>query len=988
LLAGAPYSLSFFNCMMDLQFLTPTDALTAAFFHDDNDAAISTAMSRRTCQYRQKPRSSSINSQAEFDDGSSRTRTPSIASPPSVATTKKKPKLVVVSSSFIRAGNQQAATATTFAAAVSPTSASASAAQTKKLFNRTNLMSSAPLLGAQRHPTKMKKALPLSGSSTPRKLLSHIGKKGNKRRSISKTIKAPLKNMSSKLMKLGKKSSKSKQRLSVVESRDTMDISFNQAANDARDFISLEPKKPLDTDMRLTPLEFDETESINHFRSEDFSPLSQEGHFSLHRVLSPTGSVDSEEGYNNFLKEVDASRSAFEACKAPPPVLFLEDQEDCISRGDASLYRSDSNHSIPSLSGSLGVSTGDDIIACAQVPQDVTNKDEAADSVLAWGCFTALLGAPAPQSVLQEKKKKRTPVNLWQGDEATAEDLDDILSLSQDEDDDASAQESQALSQEDENRRKFNQVLKETMSRRNEGKTSTLETFYKSYISHSDKHESSTDAADPAPKQPVELQEDSGNGHSSLHRSDSSHSIPSICSGIDENAEVVVCDQRSSFDGDIIAMQFVQEATNVEEAADSALVWGCLTALMGSPAPKSVLLGEKKRKRIMPVNLWQDDDEVLVEDLDDIISLPHDYDVDASDDCSIPSMSPEEAQLDEDLVPDMDDSNDLAFHTAAHVTQKSSGKDIADSTLAWSALTALLGSPAPSFAVRKSARKERVNLWEDCEETDLLPEIDELCDDDESDGLSLLSIDLSELADDVCLNNFLDGKDGDKEAANSALAWGALGMILGAPAPKLVSKKNRNASRVVARNLWEDGEAMENDGLDTIPSIHLDEDGIDGIPSPLSEEHQDEHIIPDVEELTLANAFHVTDKREVADSAMAWSALAALLGSPAPSSIVGKKIKRNKGSVVNLWDDGNATEEDLDDLLSFTQDDNEENTQQVYHGDQLITQKGFGQDASDDDDDTQPSLSGTVDDDDVSSSSPLTLGGFYDDLIPSPTRCC
>eukprot|EP00584_Thalassiosira_punctigera_P024378 CAMPEP_0172574162 /NCGR_PEP_ID=MMETSP1067-20121228/136562_1 /TAXON_ID=265564 ORGANISM="Thalassiosira punctigera, Strain Tpunct2005C2" /NCGR_SAMPLE_ID=MMETSP1067 /ASSEMBLY_ACC=CAM_ASM_000444 /LENGTH=529 /DNA_ID=CAMNT_0013366785 /DNA_START=270 /DNA_END=1855 /DNA_ORIENTATION=+ len=220
----------------------------------------------------------------------------------------------------------------------------------------------------------------------------------------------------------------------------------------------------------------------------------------------------------------------------------------------------------------------------------------------------------------------------------------------------------------------------------------------------------------------------------------------------------------------------------------------------------------------------------------------------------------------------------------------------------------------------------------DSAETSLLPEVDEqenaaLDHELESDSLCMLSIDFSELENvnhtvNFRPSNFVDIKDSNKEAADSALAWSALGILLGSPAPRSVPTKNIRLSRNATRNLWEEMGAMGNDELNTIPSIHLDDDDISSISSRPCEDDVNEHIIPDLDELSTANATknsphrsYDIDKKSAADSTIAWTALAALLGSPTPLSAVGKKSMRHKGSVTNLWDDGNAAEDDLDGLL-------------------------------------------------------------------------
>ncbi len=89
-----------------------------------------------------------------------------------------------------------------------------------------------------------------------------------------------------------------------------------------------------------------------------------------------------------------------------------------------------SKDSIPSLRSSKSVSESDN---CTQ-----PDSDEVADSLLYVGLMGAVLGLPAPKAV---GKKKNT--NLWQDD---GEDVDEIPSLSWDEDEDTASPESLSVS--------------------------------------------------------------------------------------------------------------------------------------------------------------------------------------------------------------------------------------------------------------------------------------------------------------------------------------------------------------------------------------------------------------------------------------------------------------------------------------------------------------------------------------------------------------
>jgi len=394
---------------------------------------------------------------------------------------------------------------------------------------------------------------------------------------------------------------------------------------------------------------------------------------------------------------------------------------------------------------------------------------------------------------------------------------------------------SQNLTEEDENRRKFNHVLELVVSTPTRPEIrkkfdDVLEKVVSTPPRPSSKRCSCASISlPPAPwssesdgvdlSETVQIvssegQEDSMN-RDQMRRSDSSDSIPSLSGGADALDQVPT-------DNNIAA------PTCADDAADSVIAWGCLAALLGSPAPRPA---RKQMKRI-PVNFWQDDAS-LGEDLD-ALCLPQDDDelgnqmralsLNAADDltkapniCNIPPC--------DDLIPDVDDFYNLDFPTTP--TRVTSEKDIADSTLSWGILGAILGSPAPSSVSKKSATRKRVNLWDDGKEDDLLPEIEgQDYYEDECDVFSA-PIDLTELveADEQAIladqSIVLQKGDSRKESAESVLAWTALGMLLGSPAPKSVCKKSMKESEKAANNLWRYVEAI-GDALDTVPFISPD----------------------------------------------------------------------------------------------------------------------------------------------------------------------
>eukprot|EP00571_Detonula_confervacea_P010851 CAMPEP_0172302450 /NCGR_PEP_ID=MMETSP1058-20130122/4150_1 /TAXON_ID=83371 /ORGANISM="Detonula confervacea, Strain CCMP 353" /LENGTH=504 /DNA_ID=CAMNT_0013012931 /DNA_START=12 /DNA_END=1522 /DNA_ORIENTATION=+ len=487
-------------------------------FSIDVDHSHSTTMTgRRRAKYRQPPRCIS----SRYDDNNS------VAS--------KKPKLA---SSSLRISKQPAST--TFAAAVTPSSS-------PRKHKRTSLMSmSLPLLG-EVMPRPAKRTLrssfaaAFSSGACSKKLLPSFGTSSSSAHGKTKTR---------SISRLVKVNSKVKRGKTSVQPKKKEDPSSPYSR-----FESSDSPRSDSPSVDLDKLEIDAsfTEFMNHFRGVDSGKpnscpqfnrdtaavpptacTKEMEDFTLHKALSPSIVA---------LGNTQEAASAFEA-RAP-----VEDED----------HHSNSSHSIPSLSESLGFEVCD-LYSDITVPQDATIKDDAADSALAWGCFAVLMGSPAPKSVLMKdkKQKKRTPVNLWQddSDEATTEDIDDIIMASLD---GGSDQESEAR-QEDENRVKFNEALQMAMSLRKIGEKSSMpKEFYKSYVST---------VAGISPKRPkFQAKEDARHGDG-MSRSISCHSIPSICEGSAE-----LCDRRSA-DDDIIVPQ---AASNPENAADSALAWGCLT---------------------------------------------------------------------------------------------------------------------------------------------------------------------------------------------------------------------------------------------------------------------------------------------------------------------------------------------------------------------------------------------------------------------------
>jgi hypothetical protein len=375
---------------------------------------------------------------------------------------------------------------------------------------------------------------------------------------------------------------------------------------------------------------------------------------------------------------------------------------------------------------------------------------------------------------------------------------------------------SQNSSKEDVNRREFNEILDLIIRSR------------RCSLAHSSSEESHVVDLPEIPQMGgTEGQDNLMNGDQ-MRRSNSSESIPSLSGDADD------------LDRCTPTNNIIPDPTSTNDAADSAIAWGCLAALLGSPAPISA----RKQKKRLPANLWQDETSPD-DDIDAICLLQDDFEVvnemgtlnliaDDDDDLSIP--------FSEDPMPDVGDSVDMDVPTTPVRVKP---KNIADSTLAWGVLGAFLGSPAPRSVSKKSATKKECHIWNDCEE-DVPPEIEGQYEDEDDCDVLCAPIDLTELVDGDEEDSILAGpstelQDGYKgeESAESVLAWTALGMLLGSPAPMSVCKKSsRKKSYVVAKNLWKDFESIGDEALDSVPFISPDQEdyslNTERHPSPFS----------------------------------------------------------------------------------------------------------------------------------------------------------
>jgi hypothetical protein len=332
-----------------------------------------------------------------------------------------------------------------------------------------------------------------------------------------------------------------------------------------------------------------------------------------------------------------------------------------------------------------------------------------------------------------------------------------------------------------------------------------------------------------------------------------------------------------------------------EDIANSTTAWSSLVALLGSPAPSCVL----PKERTATQNLWVDD--ATIED-DEIISLAcSEIDHLAEDD-----ILPPLPISDEDTIAELSLSGLQLDSDDACVPSKD--EDASSSVLAWTALTALLGSPAPQCVALKKESREVKNLWADDEEDGIISLTQfELPCLDESDDLSLSALNLG--SDDLVEATLHPKKEED--IANSTIAWGALTALLGMPAPACVQKKDNRQ----VKNLWADDLADADEDIMSLAhsqSAMLDDGTITGLSlSALQLDSDELNQHGEEQPLKLQN------EKDALGSTIAWGALTAFLGLPAPSCVLQKSTR----PVKNLWSDDNGDEDDLISLDASCDDD-------------------------------------------------------------------
>ena len=246
----------------------------------------------------------------------------------------------------------------------------------------------------------------------------------------------------------------------------------------------------------------------------------------------------------------------------------------------------------------------------------------------------------------------------------------------------------------------------------------------------------------------------------------------------------------------------------------------------------------------------------------------------------------------EDSIPDVFALDEPA--TSLNVAEQANANknEDVDSALAWSALSFLLGSPAPASVSRKSSRKQSAKLWD----FDVGTECEDIPDLSSSGNASewATSQRLQAQANEEEEEGILHPPDVFRVTSYLQTKQGSPGV-------------DQNDTFTTS-SLTSDDTSLSRGMIDTETRKALgslcDEDE-DSIPDLLALDEPATSL--NVAEQTNAN------KNEDVDSALAWSALSFLLGSPAPAS-VSRKCRRKQSA--KLWDFDVGTEgEDIPDLI-------------------------------------------------------------------------
>ena len=441
----------------------------------------------------------------------------------------------------------------------------------------------------------------------------------------------------------------------------------------------------------------------------------------------------------------------------------------------------------------------------------------------------------------------------------------------------------------------------------------------------------------------------------SLHEASDEASLPSVYEASDETSLPSIDEDGlgdlPTFDASPAEEEEAAQRTDASEIAGLSL----LGMLLGSPAPRCVAANDAGIARKV---VWEEDDGESLPSIDgagDESSLPC---MDSGDDASIPSMggegdfAGEESSLpcsttsvteltkklstltidggDDASIPSIDgeggmlDLFDVSQTKEEDTAQRTDASEIAGLSL----LGMFLGAPAPKCVpAANDGGNARKVVWEE-DDGASLPSIDESCfpfDEsslpcmDDGDDASIPSMDGEGAGTDVADLPSFDASTSEEEAGTEAYAsevasWGLLGMLLGAPAPSCVPSKT---GRRRSANLWDDGVVSEDlDGVlpdcegevATVPASEeprrcSDPSQIPSLSGISDDDSAEDDSLPP--SMDGSGSFKDGPAAEPLSSSpndvMAWGTLVAILSSPAPSPVRGRKGAGRAGP--SLWEE-------------------------------------------------------------------------------------
>lgn len=315
--------------------------------------------------------------------------------------------------------------------------------------------------------------------------------------------------------------------------------------------------------------------------------------------------------------------------------------------------------------------------------------------------------------------------------------------------------------------------------------------------------------------------------------------------------------------------------------------------------------------------------------------------------CSIPSLS---AELEEEQHFFCMEDLDVKVNQVRN-------EDVADSVVTWGLLAALMGAPAPPAVMvqdKKRSSKAPINLWQDgdCSNCDEIEDIMassqenddgfgrfEVCCD--SDDMSIPSLFIAEGHFEDTETDFFTNIErkstATKNAMESSVAWCSLAALLGSHAPSSVTQYMK-ATKKMSRSLTEKC-CFRGESEDVITLSRNTVENEDG--AFFMDDTQD---LPHARGDTIAANFLSSEllnyesvftdftaepidiessRKDVEDSVLAWSALAALLGSPIPEIAFRRTHQCERRSPKNLWVENDADGDDIDMISLPTSSDDD-----------------------------------------------------------------